>query len=522
MDYSKRGKLNPLLRWLWELLSLFSSKQITIPSDHRERVIAVKTVLENDCSGMVNSILDFAINAALVNYSIDAENTNLSEKLNDWLGSINSDLRGQVPTGLKSLANQYFRERWKGSSLLVLRSIWEKKDDLILPTKMWFIDGENIKVEDDNTNRMIGQEKYSLYIKGNKYKPLPSFKNELIFVQKPFASWSDISPIPFLVQRGVYQNLKLLELVMNKGENFLAKALEYMLVMKKGTEGLAKEGKSEFIYDKKDLTEAKEDLQTLMKDMKTVAGVPTYVTNFDTNFEHLVPNYEAILKETLYNPIERRLLASLGLIDIVQGVSSTRQQAMLNPKPFITEVEKGIGDFQTLLYDIVYTIIEKNKLEHPKYFSYDLKINTSQIKAFIDDSLRNHLRSMYDRGVLSKETYADVVGSVPLDIEVTRRTQETKDKLDEVMYPPVIQNTEAKSADLSPFEKQDNLPEDKKSIEKKNFKGEEEISLIIPKNEGTENSSILNDMLVLEKLELTKKQKKLIAKLLKEDKDESE
>jgi len=473
MNFKNRKALNPLLKWLWEFLSMMNAKKIVIPAEHRDRVLAVRELLSNDCSGIVNSILDFAINAALIDYSIDTQNNNLTDKLNNWLNEINSDLRGQVPTGLKPLAQQYFSERWKGSSLIVLRTIWETKDGMSLPTKMWFIDGENIKVEDGNQNRVIGEEKYYLYIKDNKYKPLPSTKDELIFVQKPFSTWSTLEPIPFIMQRGIYQNLLLLEMVMNKGENFLAKALEYMLVMKKGTEALAREGKAEFIYSEAELKKAKEDFQTLANDMKVIDGIPTYTTNFDTDLSHFVPDYAALLKQELYSPIERRLLSALGLIDIVQGVSSTRRESTLNPKPFITEVEKGIGDFQTLLYDIVYTIVEKNKIAHPKYFSSELKINTSNVKAFIDDSLRDHLRSMYDRGLISKQTYAEIVGSVSFEIEVSRREKETKDELDDTMYPPVIQNQEGTGFD-TPTKKnvapKDNVPTDKQSIEKRNFK----------------------------------------------------
>jgi hypothetical protein len=275
------------------------------------------------------------------------------------------------------------------------------------------------------------------------------------------------------MQRGIYQNLKLLEMIIGKGENFIAKALEYMLVMKKGTESLAKEGKAEFIYSEAELKKAKEDFQTLAQDMKVVDGIPTYTTNFDTDLSHFVPDYSALLKQELYSPIERRLLSALGLIDIVQGVSSTRRESTLNPKPFLTEVEKGIGDFQTLLYDIVYTIVEKNKIAHPKYFSSELKINTSHVKAFIDDSLRDHLRSMYDRGLVSKQTYAEVVDTVNFDIEVARRTTETKEKLDDTMYPPVIQNQEGTGFDTTTKKNvapTDKIPEDKKGPEAKNFK----------------------------------------------------
>ena len=160
INFKNRKALNPLLKWLWEFLSMMNAKKIVIPAEHRDRVLAVRELLSNDCSGIVNSILDFAINAALIDYSIDTQNNNLTDKLNNWLNEINSDLRGQVPTGLKPLAQQYFSERWKGSSLIVLRTIWETKDGMSLPTKMWFIDGENIKVEDGNQSRVIGEEKY--------------------------------------------------------------------------------------------------------------------------------------------------------------------------------------------------------------------------------------------------------------------------------------------------------------------------------------------------------------------------
>jgi len=66
---------------------------------------------------------------------------------------------------------------------------------------------------------------------------------------------------------------------------------------------------------------------------KNVNGTSAYITNFDTNFEHIIPEYSKILKAELYNPIERRILASLGFIDVVQGVSS-RRESVINPKPF--------------------------------------------------------------------------------------------------------------------------------------------------------------------------------------------
>jgi hypothetical protein len=71
------------------------------------------------------------------------------------------------------------------------------------------------------------------------------------------------------------------------------------------------------------------------------------------------------------------------------------------------------------------------------------------MKQFITDTVRDHLRSMYDRGILSKQTYGEIVGQVDLDIEANRRKDEKEKKLDDVFYPPVINNQEQYPNDLS-------------------------------------------------------------------------
>ena len=120
-----------------------------------------------------------------------------------------------------------------------------------------------------------------------------------------------------------------------------------------------------------------------------------------------------------------------------------------------------------------------------------MQLHYTPIKAFIDQNLRDHLRSCYDRGVISKQTYAEVVGQVDIDIEATRRKTEKEEKLDDLFYPPVITNQEQHPNDTSkqplkpvpvsvvkePVAKKENIPSDKKGPEAKNYKGaiEEEI-----------------------------------------------
>jgi hypothetical protein len=486
INFNDRGKLNPLLKWLWDLLSMFSGEEITIPGDFHTQVSSVRKVLDSDLSGMVNSVLDFAIDCSLVDYSVETANANLTTKLNVWLKNINEELRGKIPTGVKSLAKEYFRERWKGSSLLLLRTTWEEVDGFWLPTKLWFINGENLLVKDANGSRVIGEEVYSIILDRdkNKTQTLPHYEEEKIFVQKPYSNWSELYPTPFLIQRGIYRNLKMLELINKKGEKIVAKALEYLFAMKKGTENLAIKGN--LVYDEKDLKKVKDDFNAVVSNSKTQSGIPAYVTNFDTEMEHLIPDYSKAINANLYAPMEKRILAGLGLIEIVEGTTSSRREGILNPKPFIAEIRQGISDFKAILNDIMQTIIERNTVNHRKYVATDIKIYATPVKAFITDAIRDHLRSMYDRGCLSHQSYIEIVGEdMEYEIEVQRRKDEYVEGVEDLLYPPVIVNQEAtpdvknnapgvskpslpRNIDKLPKEK---VPVKKQGPEAKNFKG---------------------------------------------------
>jgi len=434
----------PQLRWLSDMISFLQGEELVIPTKYREQVLETKALLNGDSSGLASTLLDFAISAAVdVDYNIETNNQSLGVLLNNWLGDINSSLRGKVPTGIESLAKEYFRERWKGSSFLLLRTAWEDVDGYYLPTKMWFVDGEDIEVETkDEETVILGDEKYLLRIKKNKSIPLGVSKDEMLFVQKPFTSWGQLYPVPFLIQRGTFYNLKFLEILNGKGVNVLTKALEYLMLIKKGTERLALEGRSEFVYSDEDLKAVKNALGIAAQNSRSQSGIMSYATNFDTEIEHLIPEYNKILNGELHAPIEKRILGSLGLIDIVQGMSSSRKESLLNPKPFMGEVQSGVNDFSAMIKDIVITIAEQNATRHKKNFSAKniIEIRTSPIKLFMDNKIKTLLRNMYDRGILSKRTAAELIGDLDYDMERERRTRETNTGDDDLMIAPVIQN----------------------------------------------------------------------------------
>lgn len=469
--------LSPSLRYLIDFLSFFQNDQIKIPLTYREKVLAVKRLLNDDPSGLPSSILDYAINSALVDYRIETDNPNLTKALNKWLEGINSDLIGKVPTGLQALAKEYFRERWKGSSNLLLRTFWNEKEDLMLPTSLFFVDGEDIKVKSKNKDGVIrlGEEQYYLRVTtsasendaiNNKDIPLPSQDNEVIFSQKPYESWGTYEPTPYLIKTGVFRNSEFLKLITSKGEFIVSKALEYLLIIKKGTENLAMEG--HVTYDKNDLQQVSDDLRTALNDKRQSGGLPSFVTNFDTDISDYIPDYTKIINTTVYSPIEQRILAGLGLVDVVTNVDSNRKESLLNPKPFMTEVEQGINDFKALLADIIKVFIEKNATSHKKWMSAKIQVTSSPIKNFIDDKFRAMLRSIYDRGALSKRTMVELGVHLDFDLEVQRRKEEKELGLDEILFPPVIQNQMPKPGN-SNTNPDTTLPDRTAGPETKNF-----------------------------------------------------
>ena len=425
------------VRSMVEMLVNMSPDQIKIPIKYRDQVLITKQLLRCDTSGLIGSLLDFAITCALVDYTVETDNKELTGRFADWMTNINEDLRGQIPTGMNALAKQYFTERWKGSSFLILRSIWEERDGFTLPTKLWFVNGEDIVINNgSNETFAIGQEQYSLKVGTKKIISLPVGKDEKIFIQKPFETWGTEYPIPFIIKRGLYKNGRLFDILATKGEYVVGKALEYLMILKKGSEQLALSNQPEYTYSNDDLKAIKIQLEDLMTNRRLTPGTPTYATNFDTTVEHLIPPYKEILSQELFEPIERRLLAGMGLIDVLQGVASTRKETQMNPRPFIAEVDNGINDFKMLLGDILATIVEVNKESHPKHVGKILKIHSTPVVEFITEQIRTALKDMYDRGVLSKRTYGETVGEIDFDIEVSRRTQEDAGDIKKVMVPP--------------------------------------------------------------------------------------
>ena len=460
--------------------SLLLKKTIT-PETYEAQCKAIKTMLQDDVTGLIDVLTDFAVTSAKVDFSIETDNPKFNEICHEWLDTINIDM-GTVPIGIKALAEEYFKERWKGSSFAVLQiAKWEKFEgtDLILPTKMFFVDGGSIHAEDvEETNTNLSIDSYKYFV--GEAKEAISSKSAII--NRPYGRWFDKYPTPYLIKRGIYHNSEIIKSLKTKQTEILDQIIPYLLLAKKGSEALSLQGKT---YSQTQLQEIANQFQELMTELKTVnlgdkqIKTPMRVTNFDEDLKHFIPDLSTIFAPVLFEQAERNILSGLGFIDIVQGVSSTRRESTLNPKAFIIEVSAGVESFKDILRQLLVLIKIKNST-HIKYTNSEFYVSNSPIRAFLGEEFKTAIRSCYDRGCLSKRTYTELVGEVDYNTEKFRREKETKDGDNYIFYPPVIQNQEDKGFDVqgtnpdgttvsnSP---QDTIvPPDKVSIEKKNFK----------------------------------------------------
>lgn len=448
-------------------------KKIVVPTEFHEQVRAVKLMLQDDVTGLVDSLTDLAVNSASVDFSIETSNSELNKILEKWLKFLNIGYNGQILTGIIPLAEEYFKERWKSSSFPVLKiSEWSPIDGILVPTKMFFVDGGSVYAEDksasDETSRKLIN--YDYYLGREKEEKL----DDNVLITKPYGRNFDKYPTPFLIKRGIYHNWKIIQSIKNKETEILEQIIPYLFLVKKGTEALAVQ--KDVRYDDPKLTKVLTEFQELMDKMNNVynsskGGIqsPMRVTQFDEEIKHLIPDLSTIFNRDLFAVAEQNILAGLGFVDVVEAVSTSRRESILNPKAFIEEVNKGVKDFRQILKELVLRIVAENAENHPKYMKADIFVSASPVKTFMTDDFKEKLRQLYDRGRLSSQTAIELIGEVDFKTEWLRRKRETRDGVEVDLYPPVRQNREDTESveevlHRKPFTEDvdvDNIPEDK-------------------------------------------------------------
>lgn len=432
--------------WYNLLLSLTNQKAVSVSGSYRKRVLDVKTMFEKDPSGLAGTLADFMINAATVDYKIETGNESLNQELNKWASNLNINYKSKISVGLKALAKEYFRERWKGSSQIVTRTLFEDTGDFILPTQAVIMAGEDIVAERDKQAKVYTLDNINYYfrISGKEKVSMESSYDEnlngpakMIFVRKPYESWDATDAVPFAVRRGIYQNVSMLEVIWDKTGSIVKNFVDYLFQVLLGN---AESARKNMVPGPKELTDVKETIKKALDDAKSAPGKNLAATPYDVELKHLVPPYEEVLKQSLYSASVNRILSAYGVLEIQR---SERQEDILNPKPMLLEIEAAMDDFCSLVADILKEVAQRNLNRHPKYFTNrEIKVvRPPVVKGFVTRDLLEHIRSAYDRGDVSKETYASIFG-IDFKVEINRRTREFLNGLEEIMYPHLTQNQE--------------------------------------------------------------------------------
>jgi cation transport regulator ChaB/predicted Zn-ribbon and HTH transcriptional regulator len=465
---------------------LFTSEGISVPADFHLRCGLIEELKGNDITGVVNSVTDYQVSSASnTQYMIECNDVNLQEILNTWLSQINENIKG-VPTGLQELSKEYFKERWQGSSFCILRGKgWKpiKVGDLTIevPTTLYYVNGASVYVKRPLGSYNLGSDEFFLD-KGMKDEPVPKEKSEIVVVSKPFNRWQDQYPSPYLVRKGIVKNYLGMKALQEKSDEVITKILPYLFIVKKGSEALRRAGIN---YKDGDFKEIADGLKGELEKFKAMKKkTPVNVTGDDTDYSHLIPDLRNVVSEELYRQGYRATLAGLGIIELIPVTGDSRQQSQLNPKALIEETNSGVEGFKDMIMDVISRIKEKNKIDHKKLFSekkklmiYNspLKINTEQIM--------DAVRSGFDRGQLSSETYIGTLG-FNIDIEREKRIKEYENGDEDILYPHLVNNQEGKDerfgTPASPRKTEKIVNENKKkgTPESKNYKNANEEKLI--------------------------------------------
>jgi cation transport regulator len=464
-------------------LNLADLGKIKVGNTFYAQMRQINRILSNDITGFVNSILEFMIEACNTDLTFNTNNFNYTKVFEMWQKDLNTDLNIDIPRGMRSFSEQYYRERLS-SSFIVLRGKWGDVDGVTMPTKMWLMDGASIYVKDDKE----GFNNYRYYFgkpKDDDSNELPNNKDEFTLIRKPYNKWTDTTPTPYLVKTGALYQALFQEKILNRQAEIISTPFPIGTAIKMGCAEAMKSGKMPTEDDLKDM---KEKWQNLRADYNThpfsrgVLGV----FPFDVNFEHIMPDYAKALDDKIIKPSERKLLAALGMIEF-KGFSSNREEAILNPKVLVERCVDAVLDYVELLDDVVDLIRKKNATK-TKTSNIEVRIQPGIIKAFIDDKMRAMIRNWYDRGLISKEDALEATTMLNFKIQVQKRQQEEKDNINKICYPQIVTNLEQYGDNSNQPKDDDEVPDDKKpgSPESKNFKNASIDGYVICENCGSE------------------------------------
>lgn len=414
---------------------LYTEKAISVPKEFHSRCAKIKSLLENDITGLINTLTSFSVNSAYnTTYRVECPEgfESLEEALNEWLGSLNSNIEG-IPSGIQAISKEYYQERWQGSSLLLLRvKNWKEtevnKQKLILPQQAFYVNGASVWVKTpDPNNFKLGSFEYYLNKDEKPSSKVPLNKNENIIVQKPFSRWFSDYPTPYLVKNGVYKNYKSIELLQDKGDEVITKIIPYLFMIKRGSEALSLQLKSNFTDQ--ELKDGQANLKDALETYKSEKSkLPAWMVNWDTEVEHLIPDLAKVLREDLYTQSYRAVLSGLGFVDVVQGIASS-----IDENEFVLVRKEGKISLQRVKNllgkdsNLFVPTYEKGNCIWKKASVWNHDYKGKMYKLFTDDGsvvkvTGNHSVMVYDKekGIIKKRADALTQKDILLELKNTK------------------------------------------------------------------------------------------------------
>lgn len=423
-------------------------RKVIVPNDFHTQAIGIQEIMRNDVTGLIDSLTTFQVQSASVNYEIKTSNPSLDAILRKWLREINIGYNGRLPSGIGALAEEYFKERWKGSTFPILKIMeWDDENDghILLPVRMAFVDGGSVyslrTSIDQNYVDILGYQ----YFLGRK-RDKQNLLGDNCVITKPNARWFTEYPVPYLIKNGVYYNFKIIQMLRDKQAQVLDAIVPYIFSVQKNTDQMATvKGVN---YDDNKLQLVSDQFQQLIQRMNDFqfdgqrkSKTPIRVSQHDEKIQHLFPDLSVILKDELLTTSEKGIMSGLGFIKVADPMATTRKESILNPKAFIEEIKAGIEGFKTILREVIIKIQQKNAGK-VKYMGADFRIMSSPIRGFMTDEFKQTIRSAYDRGCVSKKLFTEVVCEASYEHELEERKIESSRGDDYFMYPPVVTNVE--------------------------------------------------------------------------------
>ncbi|MCK9544745.1 MAG: hypothetical protein M0R03_22225, partial [Novosphingobium sp.] len=300
-------------------------------------------------------------------------------------------------------------------------------------SRMFFSNGGAVAVKSDK-KRLNGKA----YWIGDK--ELINTDSKSYIIRKPYNLWHEDLPTPYLVKKGVLFNALLKKEVINKQGEILEEIIPYLLLLRGGDKDL---------LNKNMLGDLENNLSALKDTLKQAKNSKKYRSErgdtilkgrYDVTLEHFFPDLSKVFDTKIVKPMNNDILFGLGLVEL-EGFSSTRTEAILNPKVLIAEIIDGVKDLTLLYEDVMRMIIEKNAHAHPKLNNKTIRLVPGVIKPILTDNMLRLIKDYSNTGQLSLEASFEAL-PLGFDYEINKmqRQEEQKNGLEEVFFPRPILN----------------------------------------------------------------------------------